>query len=153
MYIERVPNRNSPPCVLLRESHRQGGKIKKRTLCNLTNWPPEVVENLRLLLKGGSVVSDAADAFEIARSRPHGHVAAVLGTLQRIGLDDVLGSRRCRERDLVEAMIVERIVAPGSKLATARHLNPETLSSTLGELLDLSSADTDELYAAMDWLL
>jgi len=153
MYIDTVPNRKSPPCVLLRESYREGGKVRKRTLCNLTDWPPELVENLRLWLKGGAVTGQPTEAFEIVRSRPHGHVAAVLGTLRRIGLDQLVASRRCRERDLVVAMIVERMVDPGSKPATARHLDAETLSSTLGELLEVSSADPDELYAAMDWLV
>lgn len=153
MYIERVRNRNSPPCVLLRRSYREGGKVRKETLLNVTDWPSEMVDNLRLVLKGGVVTGQPADAFEIVRSRPHGHVAAVLGTVRRTGLDGLLAARRCRERDLVLAMVVDRILEPGSKSATARHLAEETLCSTLGEVLEVSSADPDELYAAMDWLV
>ena len=153
MYIESVPNRNSPPCILLRESYRQGGKVRKRTLCNLSQWAPELVEGLRTLLKGGVAVEHPEEAFEIVRSRPHGQVAAVVGTLRKLGLDRLLSSRRCRERDRVVAMIAARLIDPRSKLATARELDEPTLSSTLGELLEVASADEDALYAAMDWLL
>ena len=150
MYIESVPNRKSPPCILLRESYRDHGKVCKRTVCNLTDWPPYLVEGLRLALKGKAV---STEDFDIVRSRHHGHVAAVLGTLRRVGLDDVLCSRPSRERSLVIAMIVARVLAPLSKLATARSLNAATGTSTLGELLDLGKADENELYAALDWLL
>jgi len=169
MHIETVPNRNSRPCILLRESYREGAKIRKRTLANLTHWPPELVEGLRALLRGatltpasdasaiaaaaGSPVRELADCFEVVRSRPHGHVAAVLGTLQSLGLERLLCARRCRARDLVVAMIVARVLAPCSKLATARGLDEETLSGTLGELLEVQDAQADDLYAAMDWLL
>lgn len=152
MYIESVPNRNSPPCILLRESYREGGKVRKRTIANLTRWPPELVEGLRTLLRGGTAVHNVQDCFEVLRSRPHGHVAAVLGTVRRVGLERIIGARRCRERDLVVAMIVARILDPCSKLATARALRAESLWSTLGELLELQWADEDALYAAMDWL-
>ena len=153
MYIESVPNRNSPPCILLRESYRQGGKVRKRTLANLTHWPAEVVEALRRALRDDTGVQSLEQAVEVVRSRPHGHVAAVLGALRRCGLERLLSARRCRERDAVVAMIVARILDPRSKLATARGLNGETLSSSLGELLGLQDADADELYAALDWLL
>jgi len=120
MYIETVPNRNSPPAILLRESYRVGGKVKKRTLLNLSDWPSTVIEGLRALLKGGTVLPSGEDAITIKRSLPHGHVAAVLGTLRRIGLDRLLGPAGNRRRDLVVAMIVARLIAPISKLATAK---------------------------------
>ena len=122
MYIEKVPNRNSPPCILLRESYRQDGKVKKRTICNMTKWPPELVENFRLLLKGGTVIERLEEAFDVVRSRPSGHVAAVLGTLRKIGLEGIIGGRGLREHTLSVAMIVARIIDPQSKLATARGL-------------------------------
>lgn len=153
MHIERVPNRNSPPAVLLRQSYREGGKVRKRTLANLSKLPDEAVEGLKILLKGGTAIDKLEEAFEIIRSRPHGHVAAVLGTLRKLELEQLIGSQRSRERDLVVAMIVARVIDPSSKLATARGLNPETCASTLGELLGVASANEDELYAAMDWLL
>ena len=153
MHIERVPNRNSPPAVLLRQSYREGGKVRKRTLANLSKLPDHAVEGLKILLKGGTAINQLEDAFEITRSRPHGHVAAVLGTLRKLELEQLIDSAPSRERDLVVAMIVARIIDPSSKLATARGLNPQTCISTLGELLGVSSADSDELYAAMDWLL
>ena len=153
MYIERVPNRNSPPAVLLRESYREGGKVRKRTLANLSKWPDELVEGLRILLKGGVALPSMDDAFEILRSRPHGHVAAVLGTLRALGLEKLLDRRPSRERALAVAMIVARVLDPRSKLATARSLGGETMSHTLGGELGVEDADADELYRAMDWLL
>ena len=153
MYIDIVPNRKSPPCILLRESYRKQGKVCKRTLANLTSWPPEVVEGLRILLRGGTAVDSLEDAFEVVRSLPHGHVAAVLGTMGRIGLDRIIASRRTYNRDLVIAMIVARIIDPCSKLATARRLGEETAFTTLGETLGVESASKDDLYEAMDWLL
>jgi len=152
MYIETVPNRNSPPCTLLRESYRQQGKVKKRTVSNLSKWPPEMVESLRKLLKGGVVVENFEDSFDVTRSLPHGHVAAVLGTLRRLGLDRIIGDKGSREHALNVAMIVARLLDPQSKLATARGLGQETMFSSLGEMLGMESADEDELYAAMDWL-
>ena len=152
MYIERVPNRNSPPAILLGESYRQEGKVRKRTLANLSKLPPEAVEGLRTLLKGGTAVSELDEVFSITRTRPHGHVAAVLGTFQRLGLPSLIATAPSRERNLVLAMIVARIIAPRSKLATARGFSPETCESTLGELLNVTQADEDELYEAMDWL-
>jgi len=153
MYIDTVPNRNSPPCILLRESYRTGPKVLKRTLANLTHWPPDIVKGLRALLKGGAVIGPDDDALEIVRSLPHGHVAAALGTLRQLGLDRIIASRRCRERDLVVALIVARVIEPRSKLATARGLRGETAFTSLGEMLGLSDADENDLYAAMDWVL
>jgi hypothetical protein len=152
MYIETVPNRNSPPCVLLRESFRQSGEVRKRTLANLTHWPTDLVEGLRGLLKGGKVIEELPD-FDIIRSLPHGHVAATLGTVRKLGLDKLIAPRRSRQRDLVVAMIVARVIDPRSKLATARGLSGETAFTSLGEVLGISDADADDLYAAMDWLL
>ena len=152
MYIERVPNRNSPPAVLLRESYRKDGKVKKRTLANLSDWSGARIEQFRAFLKGATVGANA-DAFEILRSRPHGHVAAVLGSLRRLGLHTTFARSRSRKRDIIEALVVARIVTPGSKLATVRGWGEDTLSSSLGELLGLQAVDEDDVYAAMDWLL
>lgn len=153
MHIETVPNRKSRPCILLRQSYRESGKVKKRTIANLTDWSPELVEDLRLLLRGGKVVERAEDTFDIMRSRPHGHVRAVLGTLYRIGLDRTIGGAGSQEHALTLAMVAARVIDPQSKLATARGLNDETLFSTLGEELGLAYTDENELYAAMDWLV
>lgn len=152
MYIDTVPNRNSPPAVLLRESSRVGNKIIKRTLANLSDWPAPQVDLLRRVLKGEALLSPS-QALQIERSLPHGHVAAALGTLRRIGLESELARSACPERDLVCALIVARILAPASKLATARGLHEQTASSSLGALLGLELVDEDHLYAAMDWLL
>ena len=153
MYIETVPNRNSPPAILLREGWREGGKVKKRTLANLSKWPPTLIEGLRVLLKGGAAVSRLDDAFDIVRSKPHGHVAAVLGTLRKLRLDRTIAGADSPERRCVLAMIVARILDPGSKLATARGLAEATARDSLAETLGLEDCDEDDLYAAMDWLL
>src|ERR1700759_1484348 len=153
MYIESVPNRNSPPAVLLREIYRENGRVRKRTLCNPSDWPAAQVEGLRGVLRGGTVVAPEREAFTVTRSLPHGHVAAALGTARKIGLDRILGPGGNRCRDLVLALLVGRILDPVSKLATARMLSPATASSSLGEALGLGVVDDDELYAALDWLL
>ena len=153
MYIESVPNRNSPPAVLLRESYRDNGKVRKRTLCNLSDWPVAHIEGLRGVLKGGTVIAAERDAFSVTRTLPHGHVAAALGTARKIGLDRILGPDGDRCRDLVLALLVSRILDPASKLATARALSPDTATSSLGEMLRLGAVDEDELYIALDWLL
>ena len=153
MYIERVPNRKSPPAVLLRESYREGGKVRKRTLANLSKWPDELVRGLRVLLKGGVALNSMDDAFEILRSRPHGHVAAVLGTARKLGLERLLDRRPSRMRSLALAMIAGRVLDPRSKLAAARGLGSETQTDTLGEETGAADATADELYEAMDWLL
>jgi hypothetical protein len=153
MYIEAVPNRNSPPAILLRESYRQEGKVRKRTLCNLSGWLPAHVEGLRGVLKGGTVIPAEHDAFTLTRSLPHGHVAAALGTARKIGLDRLLGPDGDRCRDLVLALLTGRILDPVSKLAAARTLSPATASSSLGEALGLGEVSDAELYAALDWLL
>jgi hypothetical protein len=154
MHIQVIPNRGSPPAILLRESYREGGKVKKRTLLNLTHWPPELLEGFKALLKGGTVIPAPAspEVFTIRRALPHGHVAAVLGSLRQIGLDRILGPAGNRCRDLVIAMVAARLVAPTSKLATAKALSPEAAASSLGEVLGLGEVDEDELYTALDWL-
>jgi transposase len=153
MYIERVPNRDSRPAVLLREGWREDGKVKKRTIANLSDWPEHKIQALAAVLKGKSVVGDIEQSFDVVRSLPHGHVAAALRLLEKIKLDQLLSRSRCPERDLCLAMLVARITAPGSKLAVARGLSDETADSTLGELLGVQNADEDLCYAAMDWLL
>lgn len=152
MYVERVPNRSSPPTVLLRESFREGGRVRKRTLANLSHWSDARIEALRAVLKGATHAGDLDDAFKIIRTQPHGHVAAVLGTLRKLKLEAMLGVAG-GERDCVVAMLVARIIAPGSKLATSRALAKETKTSTLAELLGVEDVDEDALYEAMDWLL
>ncbi len=154
MYVATVPNRSSPPAILLRESFRLDGKVKNRTLANISHWPPHQIESLRHVLKGGSASgAPLPEAFHILRSQPHGHVAAVLGSLRKLQLDSILDPAPSRQRDLVIAMIVSRLIGPASKLATARALHCDTLHTSLGELLDIQSADETELYQAMDWLL
>lgn len=154
MYIESVPNRNSRPAILLRESFREGKRVRKRTIANLTDWPTVKIEALRAVLHGQTQLGEPLEAaFEIVRSRPHGHVAAVLSTARQIKLEALLAGQPGRMRDLATALIVARIINPRSKLALARGLGKETLFSSLGEILGLESADENDLYAAMDWLL
>jgi transposase len=152
MYVERVPNRTSPPAVLLRESSREGARIRKRTIANISHWPDEQVETLRRVLKGERLVG-IEDAVEVVRSLPHGHVAAVLGTLRELKLEQMLDRSSSRKRDLVVAMIATRVLDPQSKLATARGLNGETACDSLSATLGINSIDEDDLYDAMDWLL
>lgn len=148
MYIENVPNRNSPPAILLREGWREGRKTHKRTLANLSDWPKQKIETLRKLLRDEVLVSPE-DLFETERTLPHGHVEAVLGTIRKLGLDTMIFAKRCRERDLVVAMIAERLIHACSKLATTRIWH----STTLAEELSVEDANADDLYDAMDWLL
>jgi hypothetical protein len=152
MYIDIVPNRQSPPAVLLRESYRQHGKVKKRTLANLSKLPGDIVEQLRLLLQGGQAVADFEAALEVVRSLPHGHVAAVLGTVIKTGLDQIISPEKSRELSLILAMIIARVLDPQSKLATARGLDPETAAASLGAVLGLERVNENDLYFAMDWL-
>jgi transposase len=152
MYIDVVPNRGSRPAVLLREGKREGSRVRKRTLANLSDWPSEQIQALRAVLKGATQVGHVEDAFEIIRTRPHGHVAAVLGTLRKLKLEAVLGPA-APERARVVAMIVARVIHPSSKLATARALASATKLSSLGEVLGVEDDDEETLYQAMDWLL
>ena len=142
----------SPPAVLLRESFRDGRKVKKRTLANLSKLPDHAVETLRRVLRGETLVSPN-ESFPCRRVLPHGHVAAVLGTLRRIKLHTLLAPTRSRLRDLAIALIVARVIDARSKLAAARALTPKTAVSTLGEVLRLGDVDQHELYDAIDWLL
>jgi DDE family transposase len=151
MYIESVPNRSSPPAILLRESFRENGRVRKRTVANLSAWPTALVEGFRTLLKGGVAV--AADGIRIRRALPHGHAAAVLGTIRAIGLDRLLGRPSDKRlAPLAVALIASRLVSPASKLATARELAADTAASSLGRLLGLGAVDEVELYRALDWL-
>jgi hypothetical protein len=153
MYVTSVPNRGSPPAVLLRESYREQGKVKTRTLANLSHWPEHKVATLKRALKGLPPAIDLSEAFEITRSLPHGHVAAVLGSARRLGMPELIDATPSRNRDLVAAMLIAQVIAPGSKLATARGLRTETATSSLGQVLGVAGCDEDDLYAAMDWAL
>lgn len=148
MYIETVPNRGSHPTILLREGRRVGGKVVKKTLANLTKWPGDQIEALRLVLKGEKLVP-ARESFFIERSLPHGHVEAVTGMMRRLGLENIISSTPGRERDLVMAMIAQRVIRPSSKLGTTQLWE----QTTLGQDLAVGGADVDELYKALDWLL
>src|ERR1700750_832108 len=153
MYVVKVPNRGSPPAILLRESYRKAGKVKNRTLANLSSWPEAKVDALARVLKGAPPPAAGLDgAFEITRSLPHGHVAAVLGTARALGLEELIDPVPSRSRYLVAAMAVAQVIAPDSKLAIARGLRDQTAASSLGEVLGLGSCDEDDLYAAMDYL-
>ena len=152
MYVAVVPNRGSPPAILLRESYRGAGKTKNRTLANLSRWPAERIEQLRAVLRGDKLLP-AAEAVEIVRALPHGHVLAALGAARRIALDALLPRRAPqRRRDLALALIVARLLEPAAKLATARMLDPATASHSLGEVLGLGPVAAKEVYAALDWL-
>jgi hypothetical protein len=159
MFIERVPNRNSPPAVLLRESYRdEHGRAQKRTLANLSKLPSDVIDALKALLKGATVLGTGPGELEVERSLPHGHVAAALGTIRKIALDrlilstakDAASRRHC---DLVVAMVVDRLIAPRSKLGFVRAVDKETAASSLGEVLRLGRVKEREAYEALDWLL
>jgi len=151
MYIESVPNRDSPPAILLRQSFREGGRVRKRILANLSDWPTTLVEGLRTLLKGGIAVVE--EGIGIRRALPHGHAAAVLGMIRAIGLDRLLGRPSDKRlAALAIALIASRLVSPASKLATARDLAADTAGSSLGRLLGLGAVDEVELYRALDWL-
>ncbi len=139
--------------ILLRRTYREDGKVKHETLGNLSDLPPDVLDFMRGRLNGELEEATPSGPFQIVRSLPHGNVAAVLQTAKNIGLDQLLGSRRCRERDLVLAMIVSRVLSPRSKLSACAALQAETAQSTLAEELRLGDVDVHELYAAMDWLL
>lgn len=157
MFVATIPNRKSPPAILLREGYREHGKMKMRTLANLSHWPTEKLETFKQALeaaRGKRTVGVAVgDALEIVRTRPHGHVAAVLGTLKRIGLDQKISSKPHWRKNILMAMIVARVIDPASKLATVRGFHHETLFNSLGEILQVENATEDDLYEAMDWLL
>ncbi|HEY2417308.1 MAG TPA: IS1634 family transposase [Steroidobacteraceae bacterium] len=152
MYVAVIPNRGSPPAILLRESYREAGKTKNRTLANLSNWPAERIEQLRAVLRDDRLLP-ASEAVQIVRALPHGHVLAALSTARRIELDALLPRRAPpRKRDLAYALIIARLLDPAAKLATARMLDPATASHSLGEVLALGSVTAGEIYATLDWL-
>ena len=156
MHVDRIPNRTSPPAYLLRETYREGSKVRKRTLANITHWPPAKIEALRRLLRDELLGGDQAAGLSLLRSLPHGHVAAALGMLRKVGLDRVLsqgGRQPAREVALCIAMMVARIIGPVSKLATARVLDGATANCSLGAVLGVGAVDEQELYGALDWLL
>ena len=152
MYIESVANRGSPPAVLLRESYREAGKVCKRTLANLSCLSAEVVEGLRVLLRGGVAVASAQEVFSVERSLPHGHVAAVLGAARGSGAAVWFGSAPKALQPLLLAMLVARVIEPASKLATHRMLHDDTANSSLGRVLGVGQCSADDLYRALDWL-
>jgi hypothetical protein len=152
VYIETIPNRNSPPAILLREGYREGGKVRKRTLANLSSWDPQLVEHFRVLLKGGVAVESATSVLSIERALPHGHVAAVLGAARGSGSSRWFGSAPKELQPLLQAMLVARVLEPASKLATHRMLHDDTATSSLGHVLDVGQCGVDELYRALDWL-
>ena len=152
MYIEAVPNRNSPPAVLLRESWREDGKVRKRTLANLSCLSADVIEGLKVLLRGGVAVASASELFTVERSLPHGHVAAVLGSARGCGAAVWFGSAPQDLQPLLLAMLVARVIEPASKLATHRQLHDDTASSSLGRVLGVGQCSADDLYRALDWL-
>jgi hypothetical protein len=158
MFIDTIPNRTSPPAVLLRESYREGGRVKKRTLANLSKLPQALIDGIAALIDGAKVTGrrEAEPAFEIVRSLPHGHVSAAQGMIRKLGLDRTLQGRTQvdkRVRRLIEAMIIQRIIAPGSKLAFHRALSPETATSSLALSVGLADVAEREVYEALDWLI
>ena len=153
VYIERVPNRSSPPAILLRESFRKDGKVRKRTVLNLTKWPPHLVDGLRVLLKGGTAVSDFTSSFTILRSEPYGHIAATLGALRKLGLDAILDSSPSRFRDIACALIVGRVLQRHTNAAPVGAFGPEALPSSLRTALGLGSVSAEDVRCTMDWLL
>lgn len=152
MYIEFVPNRNSPPAVLLRESYREAGKVRKRTLANLSCLSAEVIEGLKVLLRGGVAVPSAESVFTVERSLPHGHVAAVLGAARGSGSSGWFAAAPQELQPLLQAMLVARVLEPASKLATHRMLQEDTATSSLGRVLGVGQCSADDLYRALDWL-
>ena len=152
MYIESIPNRDSPPAVLLRESYREDGKVRKRTLANLSCLGNEVIEGLKVLLRGGVAVPSAAEVFTVERSLPHGHVAAVLGSARGCGAAVWFGAAPAPIQPLLLAMLVARVIEPASKLATHRQLCDDTASTSLGRVLGVGQCSADDLYGALDWL-
>ena len=152
-HVETIPNRANKPAILLREAWREGKRIRKRTLANLSRLPPEVIDGFRTVLKGGLAVQHPSELLSIQRSWAHGHVLAVLGTCRQLGLERILHRKRSRERGLALAAIVARVLAPDSKLATARRLSPDTADSSLGTVLGLGTVSCNEMLAMLDWLL
>ena len=157
MYVAYIPNRNSRPTVLIRQDRREGKKIIKHNLANITHLPPDVIEQIEIIIRGGTAVQGAeytfSELFEQSRSWNHGHVAAVLGTLRKLGVDRLMDRANSPKRALCVAMTVARIINPRSKLATATGLCSQSHSDSLGEVLGLGDVSENDLYEAMDWLL
>jgi len=158
MFIDTIPNRTSPAAVLLRESYREGGRVKKRTLANLSKLPQVLIDGIAALIDGGKVTGkrEAEPGFQIVRGLPHGHVSAVGGMIRKLALDRTLQGRtqvERRVRDIIEAMIIQRVIAPGSKLALHRALRPETATSSLALSVGLVDVAEREVYEALDWLI
>ncbi|MCY4159882.1 MAG: IS1634 family transposase, partial [Bacteroidetes bacterium] len=153
MYVEKIPNRSSTPTVLVRESKRDGDKIIKTTIANITGFPKPIIEGLRILFRGGTAVKSIEDAFDVKSNKPHGHVAAVLGVMKQLGMAELIAPRNSRFRRLVLGMIAARVLAPASKLTTSAMLDARTAPNTLNEELGLKCVDEDDLYDAMDELV
>lgn len=156
MYITAVPNRSSPPAILLRESYRQDGKVKTRTICNLSDWPKAKLDRFKRALKAADGKSPKSKKrfgpFQIVRNLPYGHVAAILGVLRQLGLEEMIAPKHSRQRDLAIALIVSRVLDPASKLATLAGWHPDEACHALGHLLKLGTVKPAELYEALDWL-
>ena len=157
MYVETVPNRNSRPAYLIRQGKRQGNKVVKTTLANISKLPDDVIQHIRVILRGCVAIENPPiafkDTFTLLEGSPHGHVAATLGTLRTLGLDRILAPKNSRNRRIALALVCARILEPQSKLATSAALHPDSATSTLGSELGLGNVDEDDLYQAMDWLL
>ena len=152
-HVDVIPNRKSPPAVLFREAWREGKKIRRRTMSNLTGMPAYIIDGIRAMLKGGVVYRDLKEAFPIKRSLPHGHVAAVYGMAKKLGLDRVLHRKNSRIRDIALGAIVMRVLCPGSKLATSRMLSRETANTSLGTVMGLGEVTGNEVLSMLDWLV
>ena len=152
-HVDSIPNRSSPPAILLRQAWREGKRIRRRTIANLSKLPPALIEGIRTVVRGGVAFESLDRAVSIRRALPHGHVAAILGTCQKLGLERILHRNPSRRRDLALAAVAARVHAPDSKLATARRLSPETADSSLGPLLGLGKVHGNEVLDMLDWLL
>ena len=153
IHVEIIPNHGRKPSILLRRAWREGKRIRKEQLANLTRTPAFIVDGIRAMLKGGTVVNDISEVLAVSRSLPHGHVCAALAVCRRLGLPKILGRRRHRRRDLALAAVIARVIDPASKLATARALSPDTAATSLGAALGLGEVTGNEMLAMLDWLL
>ena len=152
IHVEIIPNHGRKPSILLRRAWREGKRIRKERLANLTRTPPFIVDGIRAMLKGGAVVNDIGEVLTVKRSLPHGHVCAALAVCRDLGLPKILGRRGGRMRDLALAAVAARVIDPASEPATARALDPETASTSLGAQLGLGSVTGSEMLDMLDWL-